>query len=231
MPAELKKRVYEANLSLPAHGLVTLTWGNVSGIDRSAGLIVIKPSGVAYEEMKADDMVVLDLDGNTVEGRCRPSSDTATHLWLYKQFPEIGGITHTHSPHAVAFAQAGQGITAFGTTHADYFYGTVPCTRPLTAQEIQGEYEKETGRVITETFTNAGLDPSSMPGVLIQSHGPFTWGKSPESAVSHSVVLEEIARMALYTRLLNPGVPLVDQFLLDKHYLRKHGATAYYGQG
>ena len=231
MLASLKERVCAANLSLPAYGLVTLTWGNVSGIDRSGDkpLIIIKPSGVSYEHMTPDDMVVVDLDGNMVEGKYKPSSDTATHLWLYHHFPEIGGITHTHSPQAVSFAQAGQGIPAYGTTHADYFYGEVPCTRPLTASEIQGEYEKETGKVITETF-GTKIDPNSMPGVLVQSHGPFTWGKSPEDSVQHSVVLEELARMALFTRMLNPNTGPVDQFLLDKHYLRKHGANAYYGQ-
>jgi len=232
MLTSLKERVCAANLSLPTYGLVTLTWGNVSGIDRSGEkpLIVIKPSGVSYEAMTADDMVIIDLDGNIVEGQYNPSSDTATHLWLYRKFPEIGGITHTHSPWAVSFAQAGQGIPAFGTTHADYFYGGVPCTRSLTADEIQREYEKETGKVITETFTTNKINPQSMPGVLVQSHGPFTWGKSPEDAVQHSVVLEELARMALLTRFLNPCVNPVDQFLLDKHYLRKHGANAYYGQ-
>jgi len=228
----LKERVCKANLSLPAYGLVTLTWGNVSGIDRSGEipLVVIKPSGVSYEHMTADDMVVLNLDGDILEGEYKPSSDTATHLWLYREFPELGGITHTHSPWAVSFAQAGQGIPALGTTHADYFYGEVPCTRPLTAEEIKEDYELETGKVITETFQKNQLDPSSMPGVLVQSHGPFTWGDSPEASVQHSVVLEELARMALLTRFLNPAVGPVDQFLLDKHYLRKHGADAYYGQ-
>ena len=232
MLLSLKERVCAANLSLPAYKLVTLTWGNVSGIDRSLEkpLIVIKPSGVSYDNMVADDMVVVDLQGNIIEGSYKPSSDTATHLWLYQKFPQIGGITHTHSPHATAFAQAGQGIPAFGTTHADYFYGTIPCTRPLTVQEIQGEYEAETGKVITETFENNNIPPQSMPGVLVQSHGPFTWGHDPEASVQHSVVLEELARIALFTRLLNPSTLRVDQFLLDKHYLRKHGENAYYGQ-
>lgn len=228
----LKERVCAANLSLPMHKLVTLTWGNVSGIDRSGEkpLVVIKPSGVSYEDMAANDMVIVDMDGNVVEGEYRPSSDTPTHLWLYQNFSEIGGITHTHSTWATAFAQAGQGIIALGTTHADYFYGEIPCTRPLTPNEIKGEYEKETGKVITETFEKERIDPLSMPGTLIQSHGPFTWGKSPEESVMHSVVLEELARMASLTRMLNPTVTPVDQFLLDKHYMRKHGANAYYGQ-
>jgi len=230
MLESLKARVYAANMLLPAYGLVTLTWGNVSGIDREKSLVAIKPSGVSYDEMSADDMVIVDMEGNIVEGRYKPSSDTATHLWLYRKFPEIGGVTHTHSPHAVAFAQAGQYIPAFGTTHADYFYGAIPCTRPLTAQEIKGEYELETGKVITEAFEKGAIDPKSMPGVLVQSHGPFTWGNSPEASVQHSVVLEELARMALFTRLLNPVAGPVDQFLLDKHYLRKHGENAYYGQ-
>ena len=227
---DLKKDVYEANMQLPAYGLITLTWGNVSGIDRETRLVVIKPSGVSYDGMKADDMVVVDMEGTVVEGRYNPSSDTATHLWLYSRYPDIGGITHTHSPHATAFAQAGQVIPAYGTTHADYFYGTIPCTRPLTAMEIQGEYELETGKVITETFEKNKTDPISMPGVLVQSHGPFTWGKSAAESVSHSVVLEELARMAMFTRMLKPEREPVDQFLLDKHYLRKHGENAYYGQ-
>lgn len=231
MLSSLKEKVFAANLGLPAAGLVTLTWGNVSGIDRDEALVVIKPSGVSYDDMAADDMVVVDLEsGKVVEGRYKPSSDLATHLWLYQKFPKIGGITHTHSPHATSFAQAGLPIPAYGTTHADYFYGEVPCTRPLTEQEIKGEYEKETGKVITETFESKKIDPSSMPGVLIQSHGPFTWGKSPEESAMHSIVLEELARMALFTKSLTPTVGPVDQFLLDKHYLRKHGANAYYGQ-
>ena len=230
MLENLKNQVYAANMQLPAYGLITLTWGNVSGIDRESGLVIIKPSGVSYDKMLAEDMVVVDENGKVVEGRYKPSSDTATHLWLYRQFPEIGGITHTHSPHATAFAQAGQTIPAFGTTHADYFYGQVPCTRPLSAEEIKGEYELETGKVITEAFTKGGIDPKSMPGVLVQSHGPFTWGSSPEESVTHSVVLEELARMALFTRILQPNQAPVDQFLLDKHYLRKHGENAYYGQ-
>jgi len=229
MLAELKKRVCTANLSLPKYGLITLTWGNVSEIDRENNVIIIKPSGVSYDEMKANHMVVVDLDGNVVEGEYKPSSDTATHLYLYKKFQNIGGITHTHSPWATAFAQAGLSIPAYGTTHADYFYGEIPCTRALDKNEVQGEYELETGRVITETFLN--IDSASVPGVLVKSHGPFTWGKNAEESVAHSVVLEELARMAMMSRSLNDNISPVDQFLLDKHYLRKHGTNAYYGQG
>jgi len=229
MLKELKTRVCAANLSLPKYGLITLTWGNVSEIDRENNVVVIKPSGVSYDEMKANHMVVVDLDGNVVEGDYRPSSDTATHLYLYKKFQNIGGITHTHSPWATAFAQAGLSIPAYGTTHADYFYGEIPCTRALDKNEVQGEYELETGRVIMETFLN--IDIASMPGVLVKSHGPFTWGKNAETSVEHSVVLEEVARMAMMSRFLNGNISPVDQFLLDKHYLRKHGANAYYGQG
>ena len=228
MLESLKEQVCKANLSLPAHGLITLTWGNVSGIDRKKGLVVIKPSGIPYDGMQSSDMVVVGLDGNVVEGQHRPSSDTPTHLWLYKQFREIGGITHTHSPWATAFAQAGLSIGAYGTTHADYFYGEIPCTRSLNQEEIEGEYELQTGKVITETFSE--IEPISMPGVLVMSHGPFTWGKDAGESAVHSVVLEELARMALLTRFLNPAIGPVDQFLLDKHYLRKHGANAYYGQ-
>jgi len=228
MLENLKERVCAANLRLPESGLVILTWGNVSGIDRSykKPLVVIKPSGVAYKDMTADDMVVVDMDGRVVEGRYSPSSDTPTHLWLYKKFEQIGGITHTHSAHATAFAQAGREIPAFGTTHADYFYGKIPCTRPLSQEEILGEYEKETGKVITETK----IDPVSMPGILVHSHAPFTWGKSPEESVTHSIVLEEVARMAILMQQINPATAPIDQFLLDKHYLRKHGENAYYGQ-
>lgn len=232
MLENLKKQVCAANLSLPESGLVILTWGNVSGIDRSGSepLVVIKPSGVAYNNMTADDMVVVDMGGNVVEGRYSPSSDTPTHLWLYKNFEQIGGITHTHSAYATAFAQAGKEIPAFGTTHADYFYGKIPCTRPLTAEEIKGEYEKETGKVITETFLQTNLAPLSMPGILVHSHAPFTWGKSPKESVTHSIVLEELARMAVITLQINPSTAPIDQFLLDRHYLRKHGDNAYYGQ-
>ncbi|WP_138420334.1 L-ribulose-5-phosphate 4-epimerase [Aquibacillus sediminis] len=225
---ELKQQVLEANLALPKHHLVTFTWGNVSGFDEKSGLMVIKPSGVPYEDLKKEDLVVLDLDGNVVEGDLKPSSDTPTHLVLYKKFPNIGGVVHTHSPWATSWAQAGKGIPALGTTQADYFYGTVPCTRRMTEQEIQGEYELETGNVIVETFKE--LDPSQVPSVLVHSHAPFNWGKDPNEAVHNAVVLEEVAKMAYRAYQLNPDTPPMDQALLDKHYLRKHGANAYYGQ-
>lgn len=225
---ELKRRVLEANLELPARGLVTYTWGNVSGIDRDSGLVVIKASGVKYEEMKLEHMVVLNMEGKVVEGGFRPSSDSPTHLELYKAFPETGGIVHTHSTWATAWAQAGKGIHCYGTTHADYFYGEVPCTRALSDKEIQGEYELETGKVIIETFR--GKNPGYVPGVLVKSHGPFTWGGGPEEAVHNSVVLEEIARMSHASLLLQPGLEPVPQALLDRHFLRKHGKNAYYGQ-
>ena len=226
MLEQLKQRVFEQNLALVKHGLVTLTWGNVSAIDRQSGLVVIKPSGVDYATMKAEDMVVVDLEGNVVEGKFRPSSDTPTHLQLYKAFPEIGGVVHTHSTYAVAFAQAGKNITAYGTTHADAFYGDVPCTRALTAEEIQSAYEQNTGKVIVETVK----DYNAIPAILVKNHGPFTWGDSPEKAVENAVTLEEVAKMATLTKRLNPKVGRVDQFLLDKHYFRKHGKNAYYGQ-
>ncbi|EPR29283.1 MULTISPECIES: L-ribulose-5-phosphate 4-epimerase [Geobacillus] len=228
MLEELKRAVLEANLQLPQYRLVTFTWGNVSGIDRERGLVVIKPSGVAYDKLTIDDMVVVDLTGNVVEGDLKPSSDTPTHLWLYKQFPGIGGIVHTHSTWATVWAQAGKGIPALGTTHADYFYGEIPCTRPMTNEEIQGAYELETGKVITETFRF--LDPLQMPGVLVHGHGPFAWGKDPANAVHNAVVLEEVAKMAARTYMLNPNAQPISQTLLDRHYLRKHGANAYYGQ-
>ncbi|WP_446663311.1 L-ribulose-5-phosphate 4-epimerase [Geobacillus sp. CCR] len=228
MLEKLKQAVLEANLQLPQYRLVTFTWGNVSGIDRERGLVVIKPSGVAYDKLTIDDMVVVDLNGNVVEGGLKPSSDTPTHLWLYKQFPEIGGIVHTHSTWATVWAQAGKGIPALGTTHADYFYGEIPCTRPMTNEEIQGAYELETGKVITETFRF--LDPLQMPGVLVHGHGPFAWGKDPANAVHNAVVLEEVAKMAARTYMLNPNAQPISQTLLDRHYLRKHGANAYYGQ-
>ena len=229
MLGELKKNVCEANLLLPKYGLVTFTWGNVSGIDRACGLVVIKPSGVPYENMTAEDMVVVDLDGNVVEGKWKPSSDTPTHLELYKAFPDCGGIVHTHSRWATSFAQAGREITAMGTTQADYFYGAIPCTRLMTDEEIQGEYERETGKVIVETF--AELDPAAIPGVLVYSHGPFAWGTDPMNAVHNAVVMEEVAFMDWHAMMLSPELGPMQQTLLDKHYLRKHGKNAYYGQG
>ena len=224
----LREAVLEANLALPRHGLVTFTWGNVSGIDRERGLVAIKPSGVSYEKMRADDIVVLDLEGARVEGSLRPSSDTPTHLALYRRYADIGGIVHTHSTHASAWAQAQRAIPAFGTTHADYFYGEIPCTRPLTAQEVEDAYELNTGHVIIETL--ADRKPLAMPGILVSEHAPFAWGKSPDDAVHNAVVLEEVARMALLTLSLNPQQKPIPDYLLDKHYLRKHGAKAYYGQ-
>ncbi|WP_318153669.1 L-ribulose-5-phosphate 4-epimerase [Paenibacillus vietnamensis] len=226
----LKHAVWEANMDLPKYGLVTFTWGNVSGIDRESGYAVIKPSGVAYEELKPEQMVVVDLDGNVVEGNLRPSSDTATHVLLYKAFPKIGGIVHTHSPWATSWAQAGRAIPALGTTHGDYFYGEVPCTRAMTEAEIKGAYEHETGNVIVETFRSREIDENQVPSVLVNSHAPFCWGKDPHNAVHNAVVLEECAKMALHTFQLNPNVQPMDQNLLDRHYLRKHGANAYYGQ-
>ena len=225
----LKEQVWKANLALPKHGLVTFTWGNVSGIDREAGLVVIKPSGVDYETMTAEDMVVLRLsDGEKVEGKWKPSSDTPTHLALYRAFENIGGIVHTHSRWATSWAQAGRGIPAYGTTHGDYFYGEIPCTRKMTPAEIGGEYELETGNVIIETFE--GKSPDEIPSVLVNSHGPFAWGKNADEAVHNAVVLEELAFMAFHTEALNPNVNTMQQELLDKHYLRKHGKNAYYGQ-
>ncbi len=228
MLEELKKEVCAANLLLPKHGLVTFTWGNVSGIDRERGLVVIKPSGLPYEGMTPEDMVVVDLNGKIAEGRWKPSSDTATHLELYKAFPDCGGIVHTHSRWATTFAQAGREIPAMGTTHADYFYGPIPCTRPMTDEEIRGEYEKETGRVIVETFS--GRDPSAVPGVLVFSHGPFAWGTDPMNAVHNAVVMEEVAFMDWHAMVLNDALGPMQQALLDRHYLRKHGRNAYYGQ-
>ena len=228
MLKQLKEAVLDANLELPRRGLVTYTWGNVSGICREQGLVVIKPSGVSYDEMKADDMVVVDLEGNVVEGGLRPSSDTPTHLALYRAWPEVGGIVHTHSTYATVWAQARMGIPCLGTTHADYFYGEIPCTRPLTETEIAGKYEEESGNVIVKAF--AQRDPLSMPGALVAGHGPFTWGKDPAEAVHNSVVLEQVALMALFTVSLAPDIDAIPQALLDKHFLRKHGAGAYYGQ-
>jgi L-ribulose-5-phosphate 4-epimerase len=229
MLEQLKEQVLQANLLLPRHGLVTFTWGNVSGIERQQGLIVIKPSGVSYEKMKAEDMVVVDTEtGKVVEGGLQPSSDTPTHLELYKAFSNIGGIVHTHSRWATIYAQAGRGIVALGTTHADYFYGEIPCTRRMTKDEIQGEYERETGLVIKETFQ--GKDPDAVPAVLVHSHGPFAWGANPMDAVHNAVVLEEIAFMNFHASALEPAIPPMQQELLDRHYLRKHGVNAYYGQ-
>lgn len=224
----LKQQVLEANLELPKHGLVTFTWGNVSGIDRESGLFVIKPSGVPYEQLKAEHMVVVDLDGRVVEGELRPSSDTPTHMVLYRSFPDIGGVVHTHSPWGTSWAQAGRPLPAYGTTHADYFYGEIPVTRPMTKEEIEGAYELETGNVIVERF--AALDPNQVPGVLVHSHAPFVWGKDAHNAVHNAVVLEEVAKIASRMLLIRPDTPPMDQTLLDRHFLRKHGANAYYGQ-
>lgn len=231
MLEELKAQVYAANMELPCRGLVTYTWGNVSSIDRSRGLVVIKPSGVEYEDLTPDDLVVLDMEGSHVEGGLNPSSDTKTHLELYRAFPALGGIVHTHSPHAVAWAQAGEDIPAYGTTHADYFYGPIPCARHLTAGEIDEDYERNTGKVIIETFIGRGIDPIHVPGVICSSHGPFTWGKDAAQAVYHAVVLEEVAKMALLTRQVNPDAVPAPQIVQNKHFLRKHGPNAYYGQG
>ncbi|SDE81887.1 L-ribulose 5-phosphate 4-epimerase [Fontibacillus panacisegetis] len=224
----LKQQVLEANLELPKHGLVTFTWGNVSGIDRESGLFVIKPSGVPYEELRAEHMVVVDLEGNVMEGDLRPSSDTPTHLVLYRSFPNIGGVVHTHSPWGTSWAQAGRGIPAYGTTHADYFYGEIPVTRAMTREEIEGAYELETGNVIVERF--ADLDPDQVPGVLVHSHAPFVWGKDAHEAVHNAVVLEEVAKISARMLQINSDTPSMDQTLLDRHFLRKHGVNAYYGQ-
>ncbi|MCW2257081.1 L-ribulose-5-phosphate 4-epimerase [Providencia alcalifaciens] len=231
MLEKLKQQVFDANLALPKHNLVTFTWGNVSGIDRESGLIVIKPSGVEYETMKAEDMVVVALStGDVIEGKYKPSSDTDTHIALYLAFPEIGGIVHTHSRHATIWAQAGLPLSALGTTHADYFYGEIPCTRKMTESEIASNYERETGNVIIKTFKEKGISAKDIPAVLVNSHGPFAWGSSPDNAVHNAVVLEEIAYMNLHTRQLVPQVGVMQQELLDKHFLRKHGKNAYYGQ-
>ncbi|MBE5795243.1 MAG: L-ribulose-5-phosphate 4-epimerase [Clostridiales bacterium] len=230
MLEQLKQAVYEANMELPRRGLVTYTWGNVSGIDRESGLVVIKPSGVEYEDLKPEDLVVLNLDGEVVEGDLNPSSDTKTHIELYKAFPELGGVVHTHSPHAVAWAQAGSDIPCYGTTHADYFYGPIPCARSLTPAEVDEDYERNTGKVIIETFNDRKLNPVHVPAVICRNHGPFTWGKNAAQAVYHAVVLEEVAKMAMYTRQINGQVEAAPQHVQDKHFLRKHGPNAYYGQ-
>ncbi len=228
MLRELKERVCRANLDLVKHGLVIFTWGNVSALERAASLVVIKPSGVEYDAMEPADMVVTDLDGNVVEGRLKPSSDLATHLALYRAFPNVGGIAHTHSRYATAFAQSGRSLPAYGTTHADYFCGAVPCARALTRAEVEGEYEKNTGLVVTEAF--AGLNPDAVPACLVHGHGAFAWGESCEKAVYHAAALEYCAEMAYVTERLNPNAAPVDEYLLNRHYLRKHGKDAYYGQ-
>lgn len=231
MLEELKESVLQANLDLPKYGLVTFTWGNASAVDREKGVVVIKPSGVEYDVMQADDMVVVDLQsGEVVEGSKKPSSDTPTHLKLYREFPALGGIVHTHSRHATIWAQALRDLSALGTTHADYFYGTIPCTRLMTDDEINGEYELDTGTVIVETFRERGIEAADVPAVLVASHGPFAWGSDVHNAVHNAVVLEEIAYMNLFAMQLNPDLTSMQQVLLDKHYLRKHGKNAYYGQ-
>lgn len=230
MLEELKEKVFKANLDLVKNNLVVLTWGNVSGIDREKGLVVIKPSGVSYDDMKASDMVVVDLDGNVVEGNLRPSSDTITHIELYKKYESLGGIVHTHSTFATSWAQAKRDIPSYGTTHADTFYGPVPCTRKLSNEEIKTEYERNTGFVIIETLENRNIEILSVPGIIVGSHGPFSWGETPDKAVSNAVVLEEVAKMALITESLNRDITPIEKELQDKHYFRKHGANAYYGQ-
>ncbi len=228
---EMKQRVFEANLALPKEGLIKLTWGNVSEINRKLGVIVIKPSGVSYDTMCAEEMVVTDLNGNPLEqDSLNPSSDLATHVVLYKNFEKIGAIVHTHSTNAVKWAQARRDIPAYGTTHADTFYGSIPCTRQLTREEIESEYEKETGKVIVETFKKRNIEPLACPAVIVYGHGPFTWGETVEKAVQNSVVLDEVASMALGTEQLKPTITAIDSYLLDKHYYRKHGINAYYGQ-
>lgn len=230
MLEKLREEVYKANMELPEKGLVVYTWGNVSAVDREQGLVVIKPSGVEYDELSPSNLVIVDMNCNIVEGDLNPSSDTKTHVELYKAFPSVGGIVHTHSSHAVGWAQAGRDIPCYGTTHADYFYGSVPCTRNLTSEEVNSDYELNTGKVITETFRERKLDPIAVPGVICKSHGPFTWGKNAAQAVYHAVVLEELAKMALYTVTIDPNAEPAPDYVLDKHYLRKHGANAYYGQ-
>lgn len=230
MLEELKKQVYEANMELPRRGLIIYTWGNVSGIDRESGYFVIKPSGVDYDILTPDDMVVMDLNGNKIEGKYRPSSDTATHIELYKKYKDIGGIVHTHSPEAVSWAQAGRDIPLYGTTHADYFYGPIPCARNLTTEEINGEYEKNTGLVIIETLEKLNINPMYTPAILCANHGPFTWGKDCFEAVHNAVVLEEVAKMARNTESINHHVMPAPKSIMEKHFYRKHGENAYYGQ-
>ncbi len=230
MLEKLREEVYAANMELPKRGLVVYTWGNVSGIDREKGLIAIKPSGVEYDDLTPDNLVIVDMNCNIIEGNMNPSSDTKTHAELYRSFPELGGIVHTHSPHAVGWAQAGRDIPCYGTTHADYFYGAVPCTRNLTAHEVDEDYELNTGKVIAETFRERGLNPIAVPGVICRCHGPFTWGKNAAEAVYHAVVLEEVAKMAMYTVNVDAQSQEAPRYVLDKHYLRKHGPDAYYGQ-
>lgn len=225
---QLKQQVFDANRDLPRYGLVTFTWGNVSAIDRQRGLVAIKPSGVAYSDMTVDDIVVVDLDGNVLDGKWRPSSDTPTHLALYRRYASLGGVVHTHSTHATAWAQAGLDIPALGTTHADYFFGDIPCTRALTPSEIQGEYEHNTGTVIIETLGER--EPLHMPGVVVRQHGPFAWGKDAHDAVHNAVVMEEVAKMAWISRDINPSLHGIDEDLLNRHFMRKHGPDAYYGQ-
>ncbi|MCF6411523.1 L-ribulose-5-phosphate 4-epimerase [Pseudalkalibacillus salsuginis] len=230
MLEDLKQQVLEANKALPKLNLVTFTWGNVSGFNQEKQVMVIKPSGVPYDELTTKDLVVVDLLENVVEGKLKPSSDTPTHLVLYRKYPYLGGVVHTHSPWATSWAQAGKGIPCLGTTQADYFYGEIPCTRKMTNGEIHADYEEQTGNVIVETFEKRGLHPSQVPGVLVHSHAPFNWGRNPKDALHNAVVLEEVAKMAIHTYQINPDTPDMDQALLDKHYLRKHGANAYYGQ-
>jgi len=231
MLEDLKERVYKANMMLPQYGLVTFTWGNVSELDEESGIFAIKPSGVDYNLLTPDDMVLIDLDGNKVEGKLNPSSDTPSHLELYRNFQSIGGVCHTHSSYATSWAQSGRSIKCYGTTHADYFYGDIPCLRCLTAEEIEEAYELNTGKLIVNEFKRLGIDPDAVPACLCKNHGPFSWGKNGKKAVESAVVLEEVAKMAYRTELINPKVEETPQFLQDKHYFRKHGANAYYGQG
>lgn len=228
MLEDLKYEVWEQNLKLVQYNLVIFTWGNVSGIDRQSGIIAIKPSGVEYEKLKPQDIVLVDLDGKVIEGSLNPSSDTPTHIELYKSFNNIGGIVHTHSTYATSWAQTGRPIKCYGTTHADYFYGDIPCTRALTEEEIKTDYEKNTGRVIAQTFEK--IDPLSMPAVIVKSHGPFAFGLSPKQAVYNAAVLEEVAKMAMFSEIIDPSITQADKFLIEKHYQRKHGKNAYYGQ-